>query len=117
VEDVHDEVTEIEQNPSALGTTLATDRLDSVLDHLVFDFARDGDDVALVAARREKEDIGKRQGSGNVESDEVFTLLRVGGSNCYFEQFTGVGSSGHWVLVVLERKIEIGMGQPMPLMM
>jgi hypothetical protein len=90
VKNMHDEVAEVEQNPAALGATLATNRLDSRLNHFVFDLVRDSDDVALIAPRHDQENINQWQRSRHVKSDQVGATLLIGSSSGNLEQGSGV---------------------------
>lgn len=98
VEDVRDDVAEVEEDPAALSPTFAAQGLRPGLEHLLFDLTSDGLDVALVAPRRKKEDIGQREGAGYVESDEIFTLLSIGGTSRNGEKFAGARSGSHMIL-------------------
>ena len=98
VEDVRDDVTEVEEDPAALSPTFAAQGLHPGLEHLLFDLTSDGLDVALVAPRREKEDIGQRERAGYVECDEIFTLLSIGGTSRNGEKFAGARSGSHMIL-------------------
>ena len=98
VEDVRDDVAEVEEDPAALSPTFAAQGLRPGLEHLLFDLSSDGLDVALVAPRREKEDIGQRERAGYVECDEIFTLLSIGGTSRNGEKFAGARSGSHMIL-------------------
>ena len=98
MEYVHDEVAEVEEDPAPLGTTLAAERLGSVLDQLVFDLARNRDDVSFVTSGGEKENIGERKGPGNVESNEVLGLLGICGVRSNREKLAGMVGRSHRVL-------------------
>jgi hypothetical protein len=105
VEHVHDEVTEVDQDPPALSTPLTPQGLVSRFDQLVFDLAGYCDDVALRATGDQKEDVGKRQRIRHVEGDKIFPRFRVGGYGSHIEELESVGRSGHRVNlgVVIER--------------
>jgi len=83
VEDVHDKVSEVEEDPTSLRTSFAAKRLRTMLDQPVFDLTGDSDDVSLIASGGEEKDVGQRERSGNIERHEVLRLLGVcrGGSN------------------------------------
>ena len=98
VEDVRDDVAEVEEDPASLSPTFAAQGLRPGLEHLLFDLTSDGLDVALVAPRREKEDIGQRERAGYVECDEIFTLLSIGGTSRNGEKFAGARSGSHMIL-------------------
>jgi hypothetical protein len=98
MEYVHDEVAEVEEDPAPLGTTLAAERLGSVLDQLVFDLTRDRDDVSFVTSGGEKENIGERKGPGNVQSNEVLGLLGICGVRSNREKLAGMVGRSHKVL-------------------
>ena len=107
VEDVRDDVTEVEEDPAALSPTFAAQGLRPGLEHLLFDLTSDGLDVALVAPRREKEDISQRERAGYVECDEVFTLLCIGGTSRNGKKFAGAQSGSHMIL----RRREVSKGE------
>lgn len=77
VEDVCDDVSEVQQDPSAKVPTLAAQGFAAGLDCLVFDFVCDCLDVSFVATSDQDEDVDDREGLGNVESDDVLTLFGV----------------------------------------
>jgi len=98
VEHVHDDVAEVEQNPTALSAALAAKRFRPSLDHALFDLRRDGLNVAFVAPRYEQEHVGKRQRPRHVERDQVIPLFRVGSVGRDLGEGNGAFGGGHGVL-------------------
>jgi hypothetical protein len=98
MEDVSDDVSEVEQDPATLGTTLSAQGFCPGLEHFLFDLAGDGLHVSLVASRHEKENVGQREGSGYVERNEILPLLGVSGEGRNGEKFAGARSGSHMIL-------------------
>jgi len=78
MEDMHDEVAEIEEDPAAGVVPLAPMGLGACLEEHVLDLVRDGDDIPLGGAGDDEEHVGEGQGSGHVEGDEILAALRIG---------------------------------------
>ena len=79
MKDVYHQIAEIEQNPSARGSTLAPKGLDANFEELVFDLASNGLHVAFISTGCEKEDVGKRKGHRDIKGYEILALLRISG--------------------------------------
>src|SRR5690606_1589506 len=107
MEDVHDEIAEVEQHPTALAAPLATQRLRARLEERILDAARDREHVALVVARREQECVGQRQRPGHVERDEILGLLVVGSARGYAYELTGTVGCGHRLFRVRVRGVGV----------
>jgi hypothetical protein len=77
VEDVRDDVTEVEQNPSAEVSTLAAKRLVTVRQHLILDFVGDCLDVSFIPPRDHDKRIDDSDWPAHIESDNVLSLFGV----------------------------------------
>jgi len=82
---MHHEVAEVEEDPSPFGAPLAAERLRPMLDQLVFDLARNRNDIALVASGGEQENVSEGKWTGDIERDEILGLFRVCGSRSDLE--------------------------------
>jgi hypothetical protein len=98
VEDVDDDVPEIEKHPAPLLPTLAPKRLDASLDHPLFDLARNRQHVALVTTGDENKRVGEGQRTGNIEGNDVLTLLRVCGNSREVYELESTVRCSHWFL-------------------
>ena len=97
VEDVRDDVTEIEQDPTAEVTAFSSKCLVTVRQHLVFDFVGDCLDISLIAPSDHDKRINYSDGPAHIESDNVLSLfgIRRGGDDG--DVVDGIYGCGHCV--------------------
>lgn len=98
VEDVHNDITEVEQHPTAFCPAFATQGLSARENHLIFDLGGDGLNVAFIAAGHQEEDVGQGQRTRNVERNKIFALLRVSGGGRHLGERESAIGSCHGVL-------------------
>jgi hypothetical protein len=77
VENVSDDVTKIEQDPSTQVTAFPSERAASARQHLIFDFVGDRLNVSFIASSDHDKRVDDSDGSAHIESDNVFSLLGV----------------------------------------
>ncbi len=61
MENVNDNVAKIKEHPSPLASPFAPQRLRTEVDHLVFDFTRNGLNVTLIVPTGKKKNVGERK--------------------------------------------------------
>src|SRR5665648_623979 len=75
---VHDDVPEVDQDPSAVALALAAHRLDAERAKLVLDAVDDRTDLTVVGGRRQNEDVGERELFTDVNGDDLVGQLVLG---------------------------------------
>lgn len=90
MEDMHDEITKIFENPTSLSPSFPANRLDPREKKLVFNFGGDGLNVAFVATCRDEENIGEWKWITDVESNDVCGTLTVSCGNRDFQYVEGL---------------------------
>src|ERR1035437_9817581 len=99
--DVHDDVREVDQDPSAVALALAAYRLDAELAKLVLDTVDDRTDLAVVGSRRQNEDISERELFTDVDGDDLAGQLVLGSCGDSLGEINGTLRGGHAVLLVI----------------
>jgi hypothetical protein len=97
MEDMHNQVAEIEQDPTSLSATLAAECLRTGGVQLVLDLTGDSLHVALGSAADQQEDIGKGQRARDIQRDQIFARFRVCRCRGDLEEFASVLGCCHTV--------------------
>jgi hypothetical protein len=95
VENVRDDVTKIEQDPTTQVTAFSSKSPTSARQHLVFDFVSDCLNISFIASSYHHERIDDSDGAADIKSDNVFSLLGVCCSRDNGDVVDGGGSCGH----------------------
>src|SRR5664280_1895104 len=99
--DVHDDVREVDQDPSAVALTFAANRLHAELAKLVLDAVDDRADLTVVGGGRQNEDVGESKLLTDVNGDDLAGQLVLGGCGDSLGQINGMLRGGHAVLLVI----------------
>src|SRR4029079_18783942 len=76
--DVHDDVGEVDQDPTAVTLTFAAHRFDAQLAKPVLDAFDDRADLSVVGSRRQHEDVGEGELFTDVNGDDLAGQLVLG---------------------------------------
>src|SRR5450631_1108779 len=99
--DMHDEVPEVDQDPSSVALALAADRLDAEGTELVLDAVDDRADLTVVGGGRQDEDVGERELLTDVDGDDLAGQLVLGGCGGSLGEINGTLRGGHAVLLLV----------------
>src|ERR1019366_5893860 len=99
--DVHDDVREVDQDPSAVAFAFATYRLHAKLAKLVLDAVDDRIDLTVVGCRRQNEDVGKSKLLADINGDDLAGQLVLGSCRDSLGELNGTLRGGHAVLLVI----------------
>src|SRR5665811_2182813 len=99
--DVHYEVPEVDQDPSAVALALAANRFDAHLTKLVLDAVDDRADLPVVRGGGQYEDVGERELLTDVNGDDLAGQLVLGGCGDSLGEINGTLRGGHAVLLLI----------------
>src|SRR5664279_2836085 len=99
--DVHDDVREVDQDPSAVAFAFATYRLHAKLAKLVLDAVVDRIDLTVVVCRRQNEDVGEGKLLADINGDDLAGQLVLGSCRDSLGEINGTLRGGHAVLLVI----------------
>src|SRR5664280_2723310 len=99
--DVHDDVREVDQDPSAVTFAFAANRLDAKLAKLVLDAVDDRIDLTVVGCGRQNEDVGQGKLLADINGDDLAGQLVLGSCRDSLGEINGTLRGGHAVLLVI----------------
>src|SRR5690606_4985583 len=95
MEHVDDQITEVQEHPTRLGTPLPPQTLVSGRDEPPLDLIGDRGDIALAAAGHKEEDVDEGQRLRDIQRDEILAALAVRGTRRDREHLTRLRAGGH----------------------